>query len=394
MGPETRPRVAIIQSRVRQYRKAFFEELRRVLADENIDLDLYFCNPPGQSDSRRDTFDLPWAQQVRETEIRVGDYSLTWQWCLKRVYGADVVVVEQASRHMLNYVLIAAQALGGPRVAYWGHGRNFKELTPTKRISEFVKRAVSRQGQWFFAYNDLSAGVVTQQLGYPPDRVTALGNSVDTISLAAARDGVTPDEIASLRSKLGITGNHVGIYCGAMYEEKRLPFLVEAAVEIRKIVADFELICVGSGEQSFLIEEAASKHGWIHAVGPQFGEGLARHFALARVFLLPGVVGLAVLDSFVFEVPLVTTLDAPHNPEVSYLEAGKNGIMAGVEGDIDQYVAAAVQVLTDEGLSKKLKEGCRRSARLYSVEAMALRFAEGIQLLLDSKRQGIARLAS
>lgn len=392
-APTPRRRVVIVQNWVRQYRASFYDLLRTQLDTHGVDLDLVYGTPRGVDGDRGDTAAIEWAHFVDKKQLRLGPYELTWQPCLDVVRGADLVVVEQATRHLLNYALLAGQATGGPRVAFWGHGRNFQATTRTQQAAELVKRGVSKQSHWFFAYNDLTADVLTD-LGYPPERVTVVANSIDTRALTDARDSVGDEDRRVLRQALGINGRHVGIYCGAMYHEKRLPFLAAAAQEIRQRVLDFELVCVGGGVEQQVIEDAAAAHDWIHYVGPQFGQDLAQYFSLAQIHLLPGLVGLAVLDSFVLEVPLITTVDALHSPEISYLENGVNGVMVDGDGSDGRYVDAVVEVLTDDALRAQLVLGCRRSAKEYSVEAMADRFATGILDALRAPRRGIARVSA
>ena len=51
--------------------------------------------------------------------------------------------------------------------------------------------------------------------------------------------------------------------------------------------------------------------------------------------LLPGAVGLGVLDSFAFDVPLVT-VDLPyHGPEIDYVRDGENGVKLPAQTDAD-----------------------------------------------------------
>lgn len=382
----------IIQGWLRQYRHAFFELLRAKLDEAGVQLELVHGTPKGVHGSRGDTASLSWARHVEQKDLHLGGYELTWHPCLDVARGADLVVVEQASRLLLNYALLAGQARGGPRIAFWGHGRNFQATTTAQKASELVKRVISRQSHWFFAYNGLSATVLSE-LGYPPERVTVVGNSIDVRALADARDRVSEDDRRQLRREIGIRGQHVAIYCGAMYPEKRLPFLLSSAEEIRDRVPDFELVCVGGGVDSHVVEDAAAAHDWIHYVGPRFGDDLARHFSLARAHLLPGLVGLAVLDSFVMEVPLVTTADALHSPEIDYLDDGENGVMVPGDGSGGAYADAVARVLLDDDWHERLVQGCRKSAQEHSAEAMADRFAQGVLAALRATPRGIARMA-
>lgn len=394
MSPHTtarRGRVVIVQPLLLEYRVTFYELLRDRLDAAGIRLEIVHGAPPHGTEREWQTRDLGWTTRVDERIVPVGSFHLAWQPCLDEVAGADLVIVEQATKRLVNYVLLGRQVRGGPRVAFWGHGRNFQATSRVEATAEVLKRFVTRRAHWFFAYNDLSARVL-HELGFPEDRTTVVGNSIDTRKLAAARDAVTDAETEALRSELGLTGTHVGIYCGTMYPQKRLPFLVDAARSIRDRVEDFELVFVGDGVDRGVVERAAREHDWIRVVGPKFGDELARHFALAKVHLLPGLVGLAVLDSFVLEVPVVTTASALHSPEIDYLRDGENGVMVPGDGSGGAYVDAVVDVLTDDALRARLVAGCRRDAARYSAEAMADRFADGVVAALKAPSRDLARL--
>jgi len=137
-----------------------------------------------------------------------------------------------------------------------------------------------------------------------------------------------------------------------------------------------------------LVADAAKEHDWIHYAGPQFGDSVARFFSLAQVFLLPGAVGLAVVDSFVFGTPLVTTTAGHHGPEIAYLEPGVNGVIVEGDGSGGTYASAVAKILTDESLRQSLGEGCRRSVDRHRIEAMVEHFADGVVKALGPAPMG------
>lgn len=378
------PKVVIVAPWLRHYNAAFLAILRDRLDQLGVAMDVVYGHPSGAEAGRGDTVSPDWAIEVNHRDIGVGRRRFTWQPHAPVIRDADLVVVQQASRLLLNYYLLAKQQLGGPQVAFWGHGRNFQADSLLQSVAEQAKRMMTRQSHWFFAYTDLTARVLAEH-GYPADRITVVKNSIDTVSLAEARDRVSDADIEKLRTTLGLAGDHVGIFCGAMYSDKRLDFLVESAKRIRIDIPDFELICVGDGVDRPIIDRAAGEHPWIHAVGPRFGDDLALHFALASVYLLPGLVGLTVLDSFVFETPMVTTSDAKHSPEIEYLKDGVNGLIVE-DASVESYSDVVVELLSSEDRRQELVAGCVESAREHSMEEMAERFADGVMLALAADK--------
>jgi glycosyltransferase involved in cell wall biosynthesis len=97
---------------------------------------------------------------------------------------------------------------------------------------------------------------------------------------------------------------------------------------------------------------------------------------MADVFLLPGSVGLAILDSFAAGLPLLTTELRTHGPEISYLDHGHNGLI--IAHDIRAYATAVTDLFKDPNLMARLRTGATQSGCLHSIENMVQNFRLGI----------------
>lgn len=372
----SRPVVTIVYRFLPYYRIPFYEALRAELDRRGVMLRLIYGQPGAEEAKKQDAGAISWGHAIQNRLIPVGARSFLWQPCAALVRRSDLVIVEQASKLLLNYMLLAGQWMGGPKVAFWGHGRNLQQHTAS-RPGEAVKRLVSRWPHWWFAYTEGSAEIV-RRLPYPADRITVVQNATDTMALQKRRASVDDELLAALRRRWGMRSQNVAIYAGGLYPEKRVRFLLESAHALRRRVADFELIVLGAGPDQRLIEEAASEHPWIHYPGPCFGSEKAAYFSLSRVMLMPGLVGLAVVDSFALEVPLVTVELPYHSPEIEYLHHGENGLKLPMETDPEGYAAAVADLLSDEVQLERLRAGCRSAAKVYTLEAMVDRFADGV----------------
>lgn len=371
-----RPRVALLYKSLPQYRRQFYELLRQRLDERDVDLVLIYGDPGGSERSKLDSIDLNWATKIENRVFKVVGSEVYWQPCLGMLRSADLVIVEQATRLLINYLLLLQHLLGRTRLAFWGHGRNLQAENP-RSLPELVKRFMSRRVHWWFAYTNMSAEIV-RGLGFPDGRITVVQNAIDTRCLYNQLGNVSREYLAGLRHELGVTGSNVCIYCGGMYEEKRLSFLLEAAQYVRRDLPDFELILLGSGPEREIVEKAAAHHSWIRYVGPKFDSEKVPYFALSKLQLMPGLVGLAVLDSFALAVPLVTT-DVPfHSPEIEYLVDGYNGAIVRGSPSPRDYAEQVTRLLKDEPARRRLVHGARESATLYTVETMADRFADGV----------------
>lgn len=369
--------VTVLFQDLRQYRVPFYRRLRSELDRRGIEFRLVHGQPPPGEREKRDTARLPWATEIENRFLRVGSRHLCWQPAVRELADSDLVVVQEASKLLLNYLLVARQKLGGARVALWGHGRAPQFQRPT-RIGETLKRALGRHSHWWFAYTAGCAETV-RGYGFPEERITVVENSIDTDSLRRELATVDEAEREELRARLGLRSRNVGLFVGSLYEDRRLDFLLDAARRLRGRIPDFELLVAGAGPRQEVVERAARSHDWIHYVGPRFGRDKVRLFALSRVVLFPGVLGLAAVDSFALEVPLVTMSDPGHGPEVDYLVDGRNAVVLPEGTDAEEFARAAALVLEDRSLRSRLRSGCREGARRYTLENMVDNFSEGVE---------------
>jgi len=359
------------------YRVAFFSALHVALQADDIDLELSYGVPP-RSDTTPDP-DLAWAHPVRNRIIQMGSASpLIWQEIPAGVRNADLVVLMQESRVLSNFPVIARGVAGLTRVALWGHGLNFERQHGS--LANRFKLAYSRRVHWWFAYTQGVADVLIRA-GFPSMRITVVENSTDTETLRRAACQPESDPTPAFRVQVGAAGGPTAVFCGRLYHRKRIDFLLEASRRIRERIADFELIIIGDGPDAAKVRSCMAANPWIHYVGAHFDENIVPYFKLAQVCLMPGAVGLTILDAFALETPLVTTRLPDHGPEIEYLRPEENGIMT--ENSLDAYVEGAVRVLSSTRLLERLRKGCRASAEHYTLQNMVDNFRTGVHGALE-----------
>src|SRR5690606_25789167 len=112
------------------------------------------------------------------------------------------------------------------------------------------------------------------------------------------------------------------------------------------------------GIEAFKIQNTANIHSWIKYIGPKFKRELVPYFLISSVFLMPGLVGLAVLDCFALGVPLITTQHNNHSPEIDYLENNFNGIIVPDSTNPVHFANTVINLLQDEHKRLRLVTGC------------------------------------
>jgi glycosyltransferase involved in cell wall biosynthesis len=366
--------VLIIQSQIKQYRMPFFENLREALRKDGVTLKVGYSDPPPSETGKRDNCDLPSDYGVKVTGYWVLGNRVIWQPLLNEVAAADLVIVEHANKYIMNHILLVWSAFSGKRVAFWGHGRN--RQSQRDGFSEWLKLHTLSRVDWWFAYTAGTVEYLTRR-GVLRSKITNVENAIDTTVFREQLASVSESEVAAARRKLRIsTDSKVGLFCGGVTREKMPEFLVESAVRIRRLLPRFELVAIGGGPQQVFFERASDRCPWFHYLGPRFGREKAVYFKLADVFLMPGLLGLAVLDAFAAGVPVVTTNVPIHSPEIEYLEEGRNGLVTAVNPE--SYSEAVVTILRNHEWLERLRHGARACGEKHTIENMVANFCHGV----------------
>jgi len=375
--------IYIIQRVACDYRKEFYHLLHSKLSSENVSLIICSGYPwPGEALVEiLEEINVG----VRLKNIKIGGNAYWQKGVLKTVRNADLVIFEQANSALVNYYLILKRKLGGKtKTAYWGHGAHLGKTKPHP-IRDALKKWLIDKADWWFAYTELSA-IIVREAGFPSDRVTVLNNSIDTVSLSKERSRLTDADLNALRKELfpsddqTKTNHPTGVYCGRLSKLKMIPFLLENIERINKTIPEFRMVVVGDGVDHDKMEAFASHNDWVAWVGPRHGLDRVKYLALGDVWLNPGMVGLSILDSFSLGIPLLTTDNHTHSPEIIYLQHGINGLMT--ENNLSSYANAVIDLLQNKTYLARLRTGALNSSKLYTCEAMAENFKNGVMKCL------------
>jgi L-malate glycosyltransferase len=366
--------VTIVQRVLPHYRIPFFQRLHRRLLADGLQLRLIYGQEYPGTVPKTVRLDEPWAIEMSNSYFMLHGVEFVWQPCLKYLGRSDLIIIEQASRLLVNYLILSRLITNGAKIAYWGHGKNLQSPNG-KGLGETFKRLTINRADWWFAYTGSSAKIVREG-GFEEHKICLVNNSIDTVSLSQACQEVRGADILKVKRELGIFSDNICIFCGGMHVEKKLDFLVESCLLIKKKVLDFQMIFIGEGPLQQLVSDACCKNPWMHYIGPKYGNEKAPYLKTAKAILMPGLVGLVVIDSFVAGVPLITTDIPSHSPEIDYLESAKNGLVSSFH--VAEYASAVANFLGAPESQEELKAGCAESSKKYTISNMVDNFASGI----------------
>lgn len=367
-----RKKVSFVYKFLPQYRRDFFYQLKEALDKYDTELNLIYGKSVNRDSLKKDEVEIDWAQFIPNKSFRFGKIQLIWQPCTKQIKTADLIIVQPENKLLLNYYLIIRRLFSKSKFAFWGHGRNMQanvESWRNKLKSLYINRC-----DWWFAYTSGVKNLVAKS-HFPEKKITVVQNAIDTIDLNDHYEKIGDGEVKDLKRILDISSSEIGIFCGGMYPEKRIDFIIDSCIKIKRDIPDFHMLFLGAGVDSVRVIRASENYNWIHYIGPKFGRERVIYFKLAALQLMPGLVGLGILDSFALETPIVTTSYPFHSPEIEYLENGFNGLMT--KNDLNLYSDTVVD-LFKSGKYLDLIKGCKVSAQKYTLETMVKNFKTGI----------------
>jgi glycosyltransferase involved in cell wall biosynthesis len=365
--------VVIIQRRLTDYRVPLFEGLRQTLLSKKINLRLLNGVGTERERAKGDSGSISWAEPLPTTYFLQD--RICWQSFREVTRVSDLVIITQENWMIANHLALIAPRQG--RLAFWGHGGNFQRQKRDWR--DRYKDWSSRQVDWWFGYTSLSQGRV-EEAGFPPEKITCLNNAVDTSSIALDLAKARETRRAEILANFNLQEGNFGIFIGSLYREKRVDFLIDAAMLIKQAVPDFQLLIVGNGPDEMSLKSEAEALDWVHFVGGRRGSEKAQLLRLAKVFLNPGLVGLGIFDALCAGIPLLTTDCGLHSPEIAYLEADV-GVMTS--DDITVFAETAIKTLIDPVLRDSAARKGPELANRLGLDQMIVNFAAGIQRALE-----------
>lgn len=375
-------KVTIICKFVHEFREAFFNDLRATLAESDIELELLYGRPAGAEATKGNWVDIEWATYVDTREIDVLGRQLAYMPVMRLTADSDLVIVEQASKLLENYPLLArSQVRRRPKFAFWGHGRNIGQEVDA--IGEKAKTLMTKRSDWFFAYTDSTASYLGG-IDYPADRLTTVQNSIDTRSLKADLDAITENELAEFREATGFAADsRIAVSVGSLYDAKRPQFMIDAARAAHATDPSFRLLIVGGGPLADEVAAETAQDDFIHYSAPLHGTQKALALAVADVYWMPGVGGLSIVDAFVAGLPIVICENQYHPPEFDYI-SDQNSLVLPTDAEATDFAKATLDLLHDTGRFTELHQQSLADGSRYGLDSMVQNFAAGVVAALAS----------
>jgi glycosyltransferase involved in cell wall biosynthesis len=178
---------------------------------------------------------------------------------------------------------------------------------------------------------------------------------------------------------------HDFVYVGRLTEEKKPDLVLSAFSRAAPVLpSDIRLVFVGDGPLRARLEAdalASGLEGRVFFLGHVSDvDDLRGVYAGALASVSPGYIGLSLIQSLGFGVPMIAARDEPHSPEIEAAREGEN--VAFVASDSPEALASALESMAaDRDLWASRRAAIAAPIRSrYSIEGMVASFVDAIRL--------------
>jgi glycosyltransferase involved in cell wall biosynthesis len=254
----------------------------------------------------------------------------------------------------------------GRKQLFWGMGlaRRYGVASECDRrpAAEAVRRLMLSICDHYLSYTEASTTNLLNR-GYDAARITTLNNAVE--ALATAEQAMTAQRVP-----------FQALFVASLVEEKEPLAAVAIFARLRLLAPGAALHIVGDGPLRPQCEQAANRHEWVHYHGPQGGQVLRELALVSDIAIIPGRVGLAVLEMASAGLPMATFSVSHHGAEIAYLKDGVNGLF--LSADMDAAAKELEALLTDRPALERMRHEALTLASKHTIRRMAINFADGV----------------
>jgi len=345
-------KILIIQNTILHYRKPVYNELSKYY---NVTV----LHSGSRSVDKCDTY-----KEIITPVRKLGSFFLQ-AGVLKAVRsGKYDVVVAMFDVHWVNNI-IALFFKSKIRFFYWGH-RYSKNFLINK-----LRGLLMRISDGIILYTDGEISKIISG-GVPKFKIFVAPNTIDVLNFSDG-SGAYKDCF---------------IFTGRAQKRKKVDLLIRAFSEILdRIPNNTKINIVGSGQENDNLKTIAEHLGVSDNV-VFHGEivdnkKLKPLFHSAYAYVSPGPVGLGVLHSFAYGIPVVTAWAGKHGPEFDNLSDHKNALLYKTYDELKEIL---VTLCNDKNIPKRLG---RNAYELYAQERTIEKMVKGFREAIEKKREKI-----
>lgn len=288
----------------------------------------------------------------------------------------DVVFVDGNPRQVSHFVLATLLRLCRKKVVLWTMAHSFRGFAPTENLRLFWSRIF----KYIYVYTDSEVQFLRDK-GFKEQYIIGMNNGLNQKKIDAAILEWNKEKVEDWRRMNGFADSILLLSCSRLDPKNRYDLIIYALPIILKKFPNLIWAVIGSGVEEEKLKELVKEKGLkdkVTFVGEIYGEAeLSPWFLSSELFIHPAAVGLSLLHSFGYGLPLITNGNKHlHNPEYAAFENGLTGLNY-IENNYEDLALMVIKLLEDDETRTEMKKYTQKIAReKYNSEVMSERFLD------------------
>lgn len=369
---ESHIRVTIITNILPSYREGFYN---RLLSIPEIKLRVYCQDKIPGADFK--TIHGKYLDNVTLIKyISARNEKIVWQFLPWRqiISESDVIFIGGNPRVLSDVVLGIFLRLIGKKVVLWTMAHSYKSNMITERVRLFWTRLF----KVIFVYTDNEVDYLEKR-GFSNKFLLGMNNGLDQRKIDRVRSSWTTTDLNEWIKVNGFDNNILLLSCARLVSKNRFELFIAALPAILKVHPTVLWCIIGDGDYREYLNTAICNLGLeknVKFLGEIHDENkLAPWFLSSQLFIHPAAIGLSLLHSFGYGLPVITHERAElHGPEYAAFTDGLTGKNFIYE-NVDSLSKITVEILSNIDSIKKMKEySLLVVENKYNVDIMVSRF--------------------
>lgn len=234
---------------------------------------------------------------------------------VKLIKHYDVIVFEGTTNLVNNSYLVPYAKMLGKKTIWWDAGYSLPDRTSKRKLIDAVVKPFIKMTDAQMAYSTLANNYMRNYMGAKNSFLNL--NTINTSYFDAISD-----EIKNSIENYSFDNRNIKLlYVGVVESRKKVKELIDVVIDLNKITADkqFVLNIIGGGNQLDELIEYTKDVPEVKMHGPIYDkEKLKSYYFKSDLFVLPGDGGLAILQSLLFGLP-VLSINGADGTELDYI---------------------------------------------------------------------------
>jgi len=250
-------------------------------------------------------------------------------------------------------------------VHWWTHGVSSKQS-----ILRSIQLFLIKFSNGVLTYEVEGKNTITQFMKSRAINITVLKNAINTEDY-----GLLLDHRKNKKAPFCI------LFAGRLTLAKRCDILIKSAKRLKDAGLSFRVEIIGNGPELNTCKslvDTLQLNDYVTFHGAKYDDELRAIFSRADIFVLPGKVGLSALHALSYGLPVLTTDQDIHSPEIALIKKGYNGDF--FQGFSEESLAIKIQewmkILEED--NERIKSRVKKTVQLagYTPEAMVENFVK------------------